>query len=256
MKKHYYNSLSQFYDDVKNVIGSYRFDEEKTRDLSTFRGLTLSNILKSKFSYQFGVDKLRNFKDFEVQKDIKVRFWDQLDGYDIDIDRMYSDLDFLRNERKVRKLPKTMDVFINISENVNISYDQMLHKTYAALKVVDRLESLGVRTALYACISVTPKVGKRYEELLYIEICVKQHADDVNLGALCTAISPWFFRYWFFLWIQGRYRNLAPVIGHAERIPSSERQKGITIDKSDCLSHDSAQYFIENVRITDITDAA
>lgn len=255
MRKHYYNSLTDFYSDVKNTINNPDFTGEQKEDNPSFRGLSLSEIIKSKYSYQFGVEKLRNFKDFEVQKDIKVRFWDQFDGFDIDIDRMYSDLDFLRNERKVRKLPKTIDIFINVTENCHISFNQMLHKTYAALKIIDHLETLGVRTALYACFSVSPKINSRYREPVYTEICVKGHADDVNLGALCTAISPWFFRYWYFLWIKGRYR-VDPGIGTSERIPTSERQKGITIDRDECLSESSALTFVEKVRITDITDAA
>jgi hypothetical protein len=249
MKKHYYDSLSDFYDDIKNLVSSPRYNWRKDYDRPHFTGLSRSEILKSQYSYPFGVEKLRNLANFEIQKDIKIRYWDQFDGFDIDIDRMYSDLDFLRNERKQRKLPKTMDIFINISENCDITYSAMLNKTYAALKIIDHLETLGVRTALYACISCLPKVNGRYIEPLYIEICIKRHADDVNLGALCTAISPWFFRHWFFLWIEGRYKNLDVVIGQATTIPESEAQKGITIDNGQCLNLYMANTFISSLKI-------
>jgi hypothetical protein len=249
MKRHYYNSLSEFYGDVKNVIRTEKFDHEANSNDPSFKGLHISEIQESKFSYKFGVEKLRNFKDFEVEKDIKIKYWDQFDGYDIDIDRMHGNLDFLLNHKRVRKLPKTMDVFVNIAENSQTKYDQMLHKTYAALKVVDRLESLGVRTAVYACISLTPLVRKKYTEDLYMEICIKQHADTVNLGALCTAISPWFFRHWLILWMKGRYPGLDSCIGTANRIPTTDRQKGITIDKGFCLDQYTSQRFVENVKI-------
>lgn len=248
MKKHYYDSLTQFYDDVKNTANNPQFEEERTRNNYNFRGLPLSEILASKYSYKLGVEKLRAMQDFEFQKDVKFRFWDSFDGFDIDIDRMYSDLDFLLNERKVSKLPKTLDIFINVTENANINYDLMLNKTYAALKIIDRLESLGVRTALYACISLEAYLPSGSEDM-YIEICIKQHSNDVNLGALCTAISPWFFRYWFFLWIYGHYSHVGYGIGEAHNIPLSERQKGIIIDKGMCLTTSHANTFITSLKV-------
>jgi len=249
MKRHYYNSLSHFYGDIKNIIGATEFNKEAKQEDRKFRGLYLSEIQESKYAYKLGVEKLRAYKDFEVQKDIKVKYWDQFDGHDIDIDRMQDNLDFLLNDKKIRKLPKTMDIFVNVTENSNVSYTEMLNKTYAALKIIDRLETLGVRTALFVCICVSPLVKGMYTEDVYIEICVKQHADTVNLGALCTAISPWFFRFWFILWIRGRYAGLDLSVGAARPIPSSEKQKGITIDKGNCLSTHTANNFIESIKV-------
>lgn len=254
MKKHYYNSLSEFYADVKNTSGNYQYNEESTQDNPRFRGLSLSEIHRSKFSYKVGVEKLRTMKDFEFQRDEKIKYWDSFDGFDIDIDRMYSDLDFLRNERKVRKLPKTVDIFINVTENSKVDYDLMLNKTYAALKIIDHLETLGVRTALYACISLSAFLPSGTEDM-YLEICIKQHSHDVNLGALCTAISPWFFRYWFFLWIYGHYSHIGFGIGRAQNIPLSERQKGIVIDQGMCMNLRSSNNFIDSIKLENIEAA-
>lgn len=254
MKKHYYDSLTSFYNDVKNTANNPQFEEERTENNPRFRGLSLSEIRRSQYSYKVGVDKLRAMKDFEFQRDEKIKYWDSFDGFDIDIDRMYSDLDFLRNERKVRKLPKTVDIFINVGENANVNYDLMLNKTYAALKIIDHLESLGVRTALYACISGIMYLPGGNDDM-YVEICIKKHADNVNLGALCTAISPWFFRYWFFLWIKGRFSHVGSGIGRAQNIPLSGRQKGIFIDQGMCLLQRTANNFIESINIENISAA-
>lgn len=254
MKKHYYDSLTSFYNDVKNTANNPQFEEERTENNPRFRGLSLSEIRRSQYSYKVGVEKLRAMKDFEFQRDEKIKFWDSFDGFDIDIDRMYSDLDFLRNERKVRKLPKTVDIFINVTENSKVDYDLMLNKTYAALKIIDHLETLGVRTALYACISLSAFLPSGTEDM-YLEICIKQHSHDVNLGALCTAISPWFFRYWFFLWIYGHYSHIGFGIGRAQNIPLSERQKGIVIDQGMCMNLRSSNNFIDSIKLENI-DAA
>lgn len=247
MKKHLYNSLSEFYDDVKNHYNTdfYRYLEQ--RDDPGFTGLSLKQIKEYKFSYPVGVDKIRSLPDFEMQGKVKIKYWDQFDGFDIDIDRMYSDLDFLLNERKVSKLPKTMDVFINFVEPAHTDYTCMLMKAYTALKITDHLETLGVRTGLFACSVSKPRVTQGDDSPYFIEICVKQYSDPINLGALCTAISPWMSRYWEFLWAAGHYQYLSHGVGNAINFPPE--LKGIIIDTRQCHTLTAAKDFINSIQL-------
>jgi len=253
MKKLYYNSLSEFYDDVKNVDRHQYFDYMLNSDRAEFTGLSLSKINQSKFTYDLGVDALKKLVDVTIEKDEKMKFWNQFDGYDIDIDRMYEGMDFLLDTRKQKKQPKTVDLFVNITEGVDVSYKAMLNKTYAALKIIDHLESLGIRTALYASIASTEILGtgksKLRGEQYYIEICLKNHSDSVNMGALCTAISPWFFRHWVLAFMVGRNRNInANFVGFVSSIPVGEA-KGIVIQSGQCHTLVAANKFIESINV-------
>ena len=255
MKKYRYNSLTAFYraaETCTEICDPQKFDYYKDqRDASYFTGLSRADILQYKMSYPLGVEKLRHLADFEVEKDTKVRYYDSFDGYDINIDRMMEGLDFLINDKKVRKLPKTMDIFVNVSENGSIDYEAMLNKTYTALKVIDHLETLGVRTALFACISgKTKHNGREKSKPFYIEVNVKNYADSVNLGALCTAISPWFLRHWGFLFLTGHYKNLSDGLGHSVDLPFTEiPRNAITIDNRQCHTQSEANHFISNLKL-------
>lgn len=253
MKKHYYNSMSEFYASVKNVVNHPEFDNHLLRDRPDFTGLSLSEILKSKYSYQPGVDIINNMAAVKVEKDEKIKYYDQFDGFDIDIDRMLDNLDFLINEKRVKKRPKTMNIYINITEAGHVDYQRMINKTYAALRITDHLETLGVRTAVFVSMPVTPYYGprnKRHPETFYIEVCVKNYQDNVNLGALCTAISPWFFRHWVFAWIIGHDKDIDIFgVGIVTRMPDDEARNGILINTGDCHSIDTANNFIENLKV-------
>jgi len=248
MKRHCYNNLGEFYDNVKNVVNAPLFREKERRDYREWYGLSLANILINKFSYPIGVEKLTHFADFAVTKDEKVKFWNQDDGQEIDIDRMLEDLDFLLDTRKKRLLPKTADVYINVGEGADVSYNAMLCKTYAANKIVEKLETLGVRSAVFACASYETQThtGKD-QECGYLEIAIKQHQDMLNLGALCAAISPWMLRHWMILFITGQYRNVTDGCAYAKRMPSDI--KGIIIDTGMCLQLETANKFIESIKM-------
>jgi hypothetical protein len=248
MKRHVYSSLKAFYDDIQNVVKTPRFESDKRNDDAKFNGLSLAEINRNQFSYPFGVEKLKAFNDFKVEKDIKVKYWSDLDGQEIDIDRMLEDRNFLLDIRKKRLLPKTIDIYVNIGEGCYTNYNDLLCKTFAALKIVDKLETIGVRCAVYACLSFIPVYSKGYPgENDMIEICVKNHADNVNLGALCTAISPWMLRYWMMLFVIGRYPGVNVGVARPQRMPADTT--GIVIDFGFCLTRDTANKFIESIKL-------
>lgn len=250
MKKHCYSSLSHFYDNIKNVSNSPKFEFYDKLDNPKWMGLSLDNIHKFKFSYPMGVEKLSHFKDVEVQKDLNVKFYNQFDGYDIDIDRMLENLDFLVDTRKKRQTPKAVDIYIQIGEPYNIGYAQMLCKTYAAIKIIDKLESNCVRCAVYACNAFSTIChNQRNQQDGYLEVCIKNHAETINLGALCTAISPWAFRHFFLLHLIGHFPdiNLQKGASLTESMPSDI--DGIIIRAGQCHEIDSANQFIESIKI-------
>jgi hypothetical protein len=253
MKKRSFDSLTDFFADIKNRTRCKFFD--CTKDMTKWIGLNYSDVLNYKFSYPIGVTELSRFKEAIVEKPEKIRVYNQFDGYDIDVERMYENMDFIIDERKVKKLPKTIDIFVNICENSQISYQSMLNKTYAATKIIDHLESLGVRCSLYCVISfylyiTNGKRGYFESEPTVIEICVKNYHDNLNLGAVCTAISPWLFRYWGLNWIWGNYKNVDETVGRATQIPKESLTPNcIVIDNKECLNVYEANEFIEKIKI-------
>lgn len=252
MKRHCFSSLREFYADCEiNRTQSIEWKAQKIRDKVSFIGLSYPDVLKYKFSYPIGVEKLRHFKEVNIEKDTRIKLYNQFDGYDINIDRMYENLDFLIDERRVKNRPKTIDIYINIGEAFTVDYDNMLNKTYAATKIVDYLETMGVRCAVYAVISFKPIYSKRtYGKQEIIEICLKNHADTLNMGAVCAGISPWMLRYWGILWIAGNCKGSKIKCGAAIActIPDEEKT-GIVIDTQQCLNIADANKLIENIKV-------
>lgn len=255
MKKHVFESLTDFYADSTNKTRSLIYKTHERLDRKSFVGLSYAETQQYKFSYPLGVEELSRFSSIEIQKSEKVRYYNQFDGHDIDIERLYESMDFLIDHRYIKKQPKAIDIFVNVAENCEVDYSQMLSKTYAATKTIDYLESLGVRCALYAVICFIPKFkyGKKARygtEPIIIEVCIKNHHDSLNLGTICTAISPWMLRQHVFLWLAGNIAGIHENFGYATRIPQSEiPQNSIVIDTADCLSVNKANQFIQNLKV-------
>ena len=249
MKKHCYNSLAHFYDNISNTIRSRWFNWTETLDLPGWVGQPVADVRgKFKYTYPLGVEKLAHFREIEAIKDVKVKYWNQFDGFDIDIDRMMASQDYLLNTHKRRLLPKTVDVYVNIGEHCEVNSDAMLCKTYAAIKIVDKLETLGVRCAVYACNSYTTIVKKgKPRESGYIEVRIKDYADPLNIGLMCTAISPWMFLHWFILHITGRHHNIENGVAQTSALPGDLR--GIIIDSGQCLNLESANTTIQSIKL-------
>lgn len=247
MKKHYYKSLSEFYAESRISSCNEMYDRIEKEDDATFMGISLSHIKESKYGYPTGVEKLSRFKDFKVEKDINVKFYNQFDGFDIDIERMMDGMDFLIDTHKKRSLPKTVNISVNIAEGANVNYENMLCKTYATISIIDKLESRGVRCAVYACASFETRTSNKTDELGYFEICAKNHCDSLNISALCTSISPWMFRYWIILRIVDKYRNLQYGVGVPAKLPLDIN--GIIIENNQCLTKESSNKFIDSIKL-------
>lgn len=258
MKKHCFDSLTAFYNDITNDTKSRRFPAiEKNSDKKQV-GLNLTELKKYKTGYPTGVLMLSHLKDFEYKGAENVKYFSSIDGYDIDIERMYEGRNFLLDKHKRHNLPKAIDLYINVAESMYVKYKSMLQKTYAALKIVDQLESIGVRVAVYSCMTFAPikrVYGKKKGEIdvtdaRQIEVCIKDYADPVNLGALCTAISPWFLRHWCILWMHGKIPNLHGDSGVPRFFDKSGiGENSIVIETGSCLTTDGANKFIDNLNL-------
>jgi hypothetical protein len=254
MKKHVFDSLMAFYTDCAiNRVQSVDYGKMLLRDRPDWVGLSYTDVLKYKYSYPIGVEKLRNFKEVEIKKDIRVKFYNQFDGFDIDVDRLHDNLDFLIDTKKIRNRPKTIDIYINVGESWVVGYNELLNKTYAAVKIIDHLETLGIRCAVYALSCYKPAYSEyinlsEKEEL--IEVCLKNHSDTLNLGAICTGISPWMFRYWMLMWMVANHKGVKSKNGvcYPVTIPVGELT-GIIIDKGQCLNLTDANKLIENIKV-------
>jgi len=249
MKKHSFNTLTDFYSDVKNHIGHFRYVQYENYDRPNFEGLSKSEIYQSKFSYDIGVHELEKLNKVKFVQPKWEKYRNTFDGYDIDLERMYEGQNFLINRRKRRNLPKTADIFVSLAEPAKVTYNELLMKSYTALRIIDQLESQGVRTAVYVFNAIETR-GLRPNFELYVEVCVKDYTQHANIAALSTAISPWMLRRWMFLWVRGYY-PVSTGLGSPLHIRKENFPKGsIVINQGECLSQYSANRFIENINIS------
>jgi hypothetical protein len=232
------------------------------KDSESWIGLSHENIYKSKYSYPVGVEKIRSFKELDIDSPRKVKHYNAFDGFDIDIDRMYENMNFLVDKIKRKKAPKYLDIYINISEGCFVDYESMLNKAWAAISIVDNLENQGIRCSVFAIsckrMILKDKPSSPRDEYM-IEICLKKHNDSLNLGAICAGISPWMFRYWEILWSLGNINDsyvdggMSNPMGIPRNMIDSN---SIVIDKGECFTHDSATQFVKEIQETNKINAA
>lgn len=261
MKKIRFDSLEQFYEDCTNKVRSSDFDRYNDWISPSWMGLGHSDIMKHKFSYPFGVEKIREYQSLRVEAPRKIKYYNQFDGYDINIDRMMDNLDFLIDDIKRKRAPKCVDIYVNLSESSGITYDQMVNKTWAAISIIDNLENQGIRCAVYAVACKRPMIkGRKVEDCArdrsqdyMLEICLKRHNDTLNLGAICTGISPWLFRYWTILWSLGNVKgtDLDNGCSWPMQIPRNMVDtNSIVIDKGECFTQNDADQFVKEIQET------
>lgn len=64
------------------------------------------------------------------------------------------------------------------------------------MQIVDLLENLGYRVAIYSCDCTLDSSGmyKGEQGVKYtVQVCLKRHEDSLNQGLILNGISPWFF---------------------------------------------------------------
>lgn len=250
-----YDSLQDFYDAalVPAPEGDKRdLELHLKRDESYFRGMSLDEIQKNKYCYKKGLDSLKELElDINVGGSKHLFTYNEFDGDDLNYDRLLEGFPAMKKRIKTHGIGsgRLINVYVVISENCCVNAEDMLNKAYTAIQIVDMLENMGYRVAVYACDSTLDVNGRwkdktcvRYE----VRICLKRHEDSLNKGLILNGISPWFFRYFIFAHQKGHYKN-SPGMGRATLMQLEQTKENIVINCGQCLSKDSADRKIKEI---------
>lgn len=251
-----YDSITKFYEDALHPTPEGNIQDTQNHletEFESFRGMDIANIKKNQYGYTKGLKDLAklelNLSLGGSKRDYK---WDELDGDDMNYDRLMEGFPVMKKRIKTHGIGsgRLINVYVVISENCNIGAEEMLNKAYTAIQIVDLLEGLGYRVAVYSCDSTNDssgtykgETGVRYE----VHVCLKRHEDSLNKGLILNGISPWFFRYYFFAHQKGRYKN-GWGMGSAVPLDLKQTKENIVINHGQCLSKDSAERKIKQIR--------
>lgn len=252
-----YSCLIDFYNQLSNYINNPGYDQLSTDP--EFTGLPKDEIEKSKFGYSKGLEILDQLPDVDYFAGSTIAYkYSETDGDDLNIDRFLDGMPALRQRTRVNGLNtgRFVDIYINIGENCNVGFEDMLFKTYATVKIADQLESKGIRCNIKIAVSsnIHYKSGKRAVD--YTEIQIKDYNETLNIALLCNVTSPWFFRRFIFQELTGKYLTetgiassieLTNYFSQTKQLPDCNN--AIIIDNGQCLSFESATKFINNLNL-------
>lgn len=249
-----FENLDNFYKAssiVTNTGNKLKYDKIACKNNADFLGLDLVEIKKSKYSYSEGLDNLKEIETDDWLTGNHVYKYDELDGDDINYDRLLDGFPALvkRIKSKNNGFNRIVNIHVNIAENCNVSYKNMLYKTYTTIRIIDMLENKGYRVGVYvrAVSSYTGKYKGANVEKLDISICIKKPEEPVIKPLLLTCISPWFFRYYILCY----YNSILDTnigLGSAKKLLEISDTKDIYIDNGECLTYDSAKFKIESIK--------
>lgn len=215
-----------------------------------FLGLNLAEIKKSKYAYNKGLDSLEKIQTDDWLTGNHVYKYDELDGDDINYDRLLDGFPALikRVKNKNKGFNRIVNIYVNIAESCDVSYKDMLYKTYTTIRIIDMLENNGYRVGVYVC-AVSGYTGKYKGEnvsTLSIDICIKKPEEPIIKPLLLTCISPWFFRYHVFCY----YNSILDTnmgLGYARRLAKKSTTEDIYIDNGECLTPNLAKAKIKEI---------
>lgn len=251
-----YDNLSDFYTDTYTPTpdgDATRSKDFLASDESYFRGLGRDEILKSKYGYKEGLDKLEQIDiDINLGGSSRKYVYDEFDGDDMNYDRMLDGFPAMRKRVKTHGIGsgRLVNIYVVISENCNIGYKEMLHKSLTAMRIIDLLEGLGYRVAVYACDSTDDSGGRFREERgvhYELHVCLKKHEDSLNKALILNGISPWFFRYFMFAHQSGHYMA-GGGLGCSAKLQLEQTKENIVINKGECLSPEDSDRKIKEIQ--------
>lgn len=249
-----FENLDDFYKAssiVTNTGNKSKYYKIACENNADFLGLDLVEIKKSKYSYSEGLDNLKEIETDDWLTGNHVYKYDELDGDDINYDRLLDGFPALvkRIKSKNNGFNRIVNIHVNIAENCSVSYKDMLYKTYTTIRIIDMLENKGYRVGVYVC-AITSHTGKYKSanvEKLDIRICIKKPEEPVIKPLLLTCISPWFFRYYIFCY----YNSILDTnmgLGSAKKLSKISDTKDIYIDSGECLTYNLAKFKIESIK--------
>ena len=256
-----FDSVTEFYTKA-NILtkdGNEELFEDMEKEEIRFRGLSISDILKYKYSYPPGLKELVEISDINVGNTGGSGFttkWDEFDGDNLDMERLMEGNPalVLRKRTSGKKIGKFILINVNIEESAFVTAEELLWKTYTAAKLVESLEASNYRVQINI-----KSVGKRpgtfkgsVVDLYCITIPIKKYSQSISLSLLITTISPWFFRYWVFKFLHASFNTYGSLgtPGSITDMPEKETEEFIIdIDHGECLSKKAS-----NLKIKEIED--
>jgi len=242
-----YGSIADFYKSVVNSINSPVYEGLK-RDKASWFGLSNQDIETAKNGYTNGMELFNQMPEPDLFGGSKMEYrYNETDGDDLNIDRFLDGLPALKKRTRVsgNNSGRFVDLHINVAEHYLIDFAQMLYKTFAAVKIIDHLESQNIRVAVYVVCAA--KLAVKSSPLDVVTIKIKDYNEPVIIPLLLNAISPWFFRKYILMEISGKIK-VSDSIGHPCQIPNKNTDN-IYIETGQCLNLPDAITFINNLNL-------
>ena len=247
-------NLEQFYkesDAVESTGDAYEWKKNNEGDNPYWIGLSRDEIIKSKFCYKEGLDKLESIEqDFNLGGSKRIYKWDENDGDDMDYDRFLDNLPCL-SKRTIKKgdgKGKIITIYVSIGENCNVRYQEMLNRSYTVMRLVDYLENLNYRTEIIVYMDVEG-LGKYKEERierLHTEIILKRAEDPLIKGLILNCISPWMLRYHMFKFWCAKFR-VNSGYGHSYTPVYVNTNNKIYFRTGECLNEKSCKAYLKEL---------
>lgn len=258
--KYTFDSLEDFYREANNCTSndcisiSYHKNYHRLNTVylsRSFIGLFPKEIPKYQYSYLKGLDNLEKLDNLQLGCSKLTNKYSDIDGYDINYDRMLEGFPYLLNKTKTKgnKHGKFITIWVNISINGCISVEESLNKAYTVMKVIDYLENNGYRTEVIVY-DEARNVGKYQGELLdyvLLKINIKHFNEPLIKGRILTAISPWMERYWIFKFNFAKFENVSHGCA-ADTIYNKDTKTDIFFGSTTAITKEKAEYKIENIQ--------
>lgn len=253
---HYtYDSIIDFYQEATTLTpegNSGEFHNIISSDLPRFRGMCLEDIKKNKYGWKEGLEKVEELDaEFNLGGSTRSYIYDEFDGDDINYDRLLDGFPAMRKRVKKHGIGsgRLINIYVVISENCSVDANSMINKAFTAFKIVDLLENIGYRVAIYSCDYTEDPSGsyKGEKGVKYsLEVCLKRHEDSLNKALVLNGISPWFFRYYMFAH-QTSYYHTGWGLGQACFADISQTKENIVINRGECLTPIGAETKIKQI---------
>ena len=250
-----YDNIEQFYKEALTPTpygDNSRYIRHLKEENVHFRGLSNNDIIKYKYGYKEGLDKIKELSvNLNLGGSSKKYIYDEFDGDDMNYDRLLEGFPAMRKRVRQHGIGsgRLVNIYVVISEDCYVRYKEMLNKAFTAMQIVDTLESLGYRVAVWACDATRDCSGSYkgiYDINYQVMICLKKHEDSLNKPLIMNGISPWFFRYFLFAHQMGHY-NCGSGLGSAIPLDIETTKETIVINHGECLDESSSKRKIEQI---------
>ena len=259
-----FSSLDRFYKECDEIetTGNCRdipnfstgFEDWKDieeRDDEDWIGLSREEILKSKYIYKEGLDQLKEIeRDLNLGGTKRSYKWDEIDGDDMNYDRYIDELPYLKKRIKTigKGKGKIINIHVSVGENCNVSYKDMLMRSYTVMRVIDYLENLGFRVGVTVYSDVR-NLGYYKEERvnsLHVEVQIKKPEEPLIKGLILTCISPWMLRHHFFKLWTAKFKCVYGL-GQAYSVKYTDTETDIYFQTGSCLDEKTCNNKIEKL---------